>query len=460
MKHPLTLKLAALAAIVCLLLVGLGLVHDVVRDRQRHGELARHSVAQSLAGPQTLLGPLIHIACVETWDLITGTGVERHVAEQRREFLLTALPQRLEIQGKATPQTRTRGIFTVPSYQLQGSFVAQWAHLNELRPSPSIPNGRVNCGAPILMLAVSDARGLRHARVQWNEHTLDLKPGTFHPVYTRGLHTSLPDSVRQPNQPLALTLELELLGTEQLSLIPLGDNTEVTLDSAWPHPSFGGRFLPSEREVRADGFKAQWRLSSLATSAGQDVRAHKKPCGWTSDDEGLNAGASDCLDSFGVSLIEPVNLYSLSDRALKYGLLFITLTFVAVGLVELLQGRRVHPVQYLLVGSALCSFFLLLVSLSEHLGFAWAYAAAASACVLLLGHYASHMLGSWRGGLALGAGMAVLYGLLYLLLRLEQTALVVGALALFAVLAAVMVLTRRINWYRLGQSKPTGEAAA
>lgn len=458
MKHPFVIKLAALAAIVCLLLVGLGLVHDVVRDRQRYGELARHSVAQSLAGPQTLVGPLIHSACVETWDQVTGTGAEREVVEKRREFLLTALPQRVEIEGDAIPQTRTRGIYTVPSYQLQSSFVVQWADLNGLRPSPSVRDARLQCGAPILMLAVSDARGLRHAQVQWNGQALDLKPGTFHPVYTRGLHTSLPEAVRQPDTPLALTLKIELLGTEQLSLVPLGDYTQVTLKSSWPHPSFGGRFLPSEREVRTDGFSAQWRLSSLATSAGQDVRAQKTPCSWASGDSGLNEGASDCLDSFGVALVEPVNLYSLSDRALKYGLLFITLTFVAVGLVELLQGRRVHPVQYLLVGGALCSFFLLLVSLSEHLGFAWAYASAASACVLLLGHYASHMLGSSLGGVGLGAGMAVLYGLLYLLLRLEQTALAVGALALFAVLTAVMVLTRRINWYGLSHRTNADEA--
>ena len=178
-----------------------------------------------------------------------------------------------------------------------------------------------------------------------------------------------------------------------------------------------------------------------------------------------------------MAFVDPVNPYTLADRATKYGLLFIALTFVAVGLFELmgngphappLRGSlppegaafsswggpatkrlRVHPVQYLLVGAALCSFFLLLVSLSEHLPFGWSYLAAATACVLLLGYYASHMLGGLTRGLPLGLGIALLYGLLYVLLQLEQTALAVGSVALFLVLTAVMVLTRKVNWYGL-----------
>ncbi len=285
------------------------------------------------------------------------------------------------------------------------------------------------------------------------------------------------------------TLDLELVGTERLSIVPLGSNTEVQLESGWPHPSFTGRFLPSEREVRKNGFTAQWRLSSLATTAQQDIAAGKPVCETdVGDSDSATAPplGSGCADSFSVAFIDPVNPYSLADRATKYGVLFIALTFVAVGLFELMgngpntapQHRspppeggdfsswdgpamktlRVHPVQYLLVGSALCSFFLLLLSLSEHLPFGTAYALAASACVLLLGYYASHILGNVRRGLPFGAGMALLYSLLYVLLQLEQTALVVGSIALFAVLALVMVLTRRVNWY--GLTAPRGGAAA
>jgi inner membrane protein len=237
-------------------------------------------------------------------------------------------------------------------------------------------------------------------------------------------------------------MALDLLGTQQLALVPIATDNQFQLTSGWPHPSFGGRFLPSTRQVRAQGFDASWRLSALATRAQQQLQNGGDLC---------SAGGSgrDCLDTVNVDFIDPVDTYVLSDRATKYGVLFIFLTFVAVGLVELLGRVRVHPVQYGLVGAALCSFFLLLLSLSEHLPFELAYAAAGAACVTLLGYYASFILGDWRRGLPFGGLMALMYGLLYVLLRLEQTSLIVGSLALFVVLTVIMVATRQVDWYAL-----------
>ena len=481
-KHPLFTKLAALTAITVLLLFGLGLIEDVVRDRLRYRSITAQSVAESLAGPQTLMGPMIHSACVESWDEEVGKGDERRMVEKRREFILTAMPEQLKLTTGAAMEERARGLHKVNTYNLKANVTAQWGSLASLLPQSSMKNSRMHCGAPIVMMAVGDARGIRTAQVTMGSQALALKPGTFHPTYSRGLHAVLPESVRGKADGLTATLDLELVGTERLAIVPLGGNTEVLMTSSWPHPSFAGRFLPSEREVKKTGFSAQWRLSSLATTAQADIANGKRIC--LGADEGgdyAHSGATpgDCADSFSVAFIDPVNPYSLSDRATKYGVLFIALTFVAVGLFELmandphappLRGSlppegaafsswggpatkklRVHPVQYLLVGSALCSFFLLLVSLSEHLPFGISYAVAASACVLLLAYYASHMLGGLTRGIPLGAGIALLYGLLYVLLQLEQTALVVGAIALFLVLAAVMVLTRKVNWYGLSQ---------
>lgn len=468
MKHPLFVKLAALAAVIVLLLIGLGLIEGVVHDRQRYRNITAQSVADSLAGPQTLMGPMIHSACVETWEVETGKGAELRMVEQRREFMLTAMPEQLRLNTGAAMEERARGVHKVNAFNLKAQVTAQWASLASLQPASTMKNSRMNCGAPIVMMAVGDARGIRTAQLTLGERTLALKPGTFHPAYTRGLHAPLPESLRSNTDGLTATLELELVGTERVSIVPLGGSTEVLMTSGWPHPSFTGRFLPSEREVKADGFSARWRLSSLATTAQADVGSGKPVCiGSHGDGASEQApGRADCADSFTVAFVDPVNPYSLSDRATKYGLLFIALTFVAVGLLELMgQGRhaaplRVHPVQYLLVGSALCSFFLLLVSLSEHVPFGVAYAMAAAACVLLLGYYASHMLGSLARGIPLGAGVAVLYGLLYVLLQLEQTALAVGAIALFLVLTAVMVLTRKVNWYGLSAAAAPRSALA
>jgi len=459
LKHPLFIKLAALATITLLLLLGLGMIEDVVNDRQLYRRITAQSIASSLAGPQTLMGPLIHSACVESWDQETGKGDERRTVEKRREFLLTALPEKVQLQTAANMEERARGVHKVNTYKLKTQISAQWGALTVLRPQTTVKDSRMQCGAPILMLAVGDARGIRTAQLTLGEQALALKPGTFHPTYSRGLHASLPDAVRDRPDGLSIALDLELVGTERVTIVPLGSYTEVQMTSGWPHPSFSGRFLPSEREVRDDGFQAQWRLSSLATTAQQDVVEGKPVCEHPVTEDGVGyapppGNARECADSFSVAFVDPVNPYSLSDRATKYGVLFIALTFVAVGLFELMLRLRAHPVQYLLVGSALCSFFLLLVSLSEHLPFGAAYAIAAAACVALLAYYASHMLGSMRRGLPLGAGIALLYGLLYVLLQLEQTALVVGAVALFAVLAAVMVMTRRVNWYALSPARP------
>lgn len=466
MKHPLFTKLAALLAVAVLLWIGLGLIGDVVRDRQHYRFEAVRSVAQSLAGPQTVMGPLLHSACVETWDMVVGSGNDRSVTEQRREFRLTAVPEQLNIEMDAVPEARARGLHEVNAYLLKAHVTAEWSALESLRPQATMKQSRLQCGPPVLMLAVADARGIRTARLTVEEQPLPLKPGTFHPVYTRGLHATLPDNLRAQDAPLRVSLDLELVGIERLGIVPLGSQTEVRMSSAWPHPSFGGRYLPSEREVRADGFSARWRLSSLASSAQQDVAEDRKLCEVSLAPEAgeyaVARAASPCVESLDVAFIDPVNPYSLSDRAIKYGLLFIALTFMAVGLFELMKAVKVHPVQYLLVGGALCSFFLLLVSLSEHLAFGFSYALAAASCVLLLTYYASHVLGGWRRGLPLGLGIAVLYGLLYLLLQLEQTALVVGALALFALLAMVMVLTRRVDWYgqSAGWAPPQAETPA
>jgi inner membrane protein len=302
-----------------------------------------------------------------------------------------------------------------------------------------------------MLLAVSDARGIRLANVKINGAAQTVQSDTLNPAYQRGIHVRLAENT-DFSAPFDAQIDLELLGTERFSVVPLGSATQINLTSNWPHPSFDGQFLPSERKITDKGFEASWRVSSLASTAQQDVMKQRRLC--VSSElisEGVETAkdpaSTGCVETLGVAFIDPINTYTLSNRATKYGLLFIALTFVAVGLFEFMKSLRVHPIQYFLVGAAISIFFLLLVSLSEHFSFATAYAIASSACALLLAYYASHMLGSWKRGLPFGVGIAMLYGLLYVLLQLEQTALVVGAIALFIVLAAVMGLTRRVDWY-------------
>ena len=457
-------KVAGLALVLGLLLWGLGEISGLVQERQGQRQAAVASVAQSLAGAQTLLGPVVHMACTEEWQTREGKD---GVVTARREFVRVAPPATLTVDGRNQLEPRARGLHATQVFTLKTHIRAEWPNLEALKVVGEHAGSRINCGPALIALSVSDARGIRQAVLQVNGAPQTARSGTFMGAYPRGVHSPLPASTDLA-APLKAELELELLGTERLGIVPLGGATQVTLRSNWPHPSFNGQFLPSDRTVTDAGFDASWRVSALSSTAQRAVQNQRPLCDGSGErddsaqDTAIDAAAaattasmvrvsgptgSGCTETLGVAFIDPSNTYALSHRATRYGLLFIALTFVAVGLFEFMRSLRVHPVQYFLVGAAVSIFFLLLVSLSEHLVFGSAYALAATACVLLLTWYASHMLRSWRSGLPFGAGIAALYGLLYVLLRLEQTALLVGAVALFAVLALVMLLTRKVDWY-------------
>ncbi|MEO8386917.1 MAG: cell envelope integrity protein CreD [Polaromonas sp.] len=445
-------KLFALALVLVLLVLALFQIGGVVHDRQTYRQIAIHGVAQSLAGPQTLTGPLIHRACTEEWDF---RDADRQLHTERREFTLVAAPASLTLKGTSKLEPRARGLHATQVFNLKAELVAEWVDTQALKPVAEHVGSRMNCGQPLLMMAVSDSRGIRHASVKIGDQVLALKPGTFYGSYPRGVHAPLAMAM-MGTTPLQAQLELELVGTESISVVPLGGDTRVQLTSNWPHPSFGGQFLPVERKVTEDGFEASWRVSSLASTAQQEVTqldaSKRKGVCPSYGEESVHGG---CVEAFSVTFVDPSNTYALSDRATKYGLLFIGLTFLAVGLFEFMKSLRVHPIQYFLVGAAMSMFFLLLVSLSEHMPFESAYAIAAAACVLLLTYYASHMLGRWSRGLPFGLGIATLYGMLFVLLQMEQTALLLGTVALFTVLAAIMMLTRQVDWYaRFKQAEP------
>ena len=440
MRFPLLGKAVGVGAVVVALIVALEAVGGIVAERTMRQNEARANVADSLAGPQRLAGPMLQRRCEEHWTRVSGEGKDARNVDEQREFVLASTPKRLGVDANAGIEPRYRGLFKVNGYALKATVTAEWPSLAALRPQREHAGSRLVCDAPLLLVGVGDARGLRSVALRVQGEALDVQPGTPRKHLSQGFQARLAPALAEADAPLKVELVLDLVGTESLAVAPVGETTRVQLVSAWPHPSFNGRFLPNEREVGPGGFRARWELSALATAAPRELRAD-----------------AERIETFGVAFIDPVNPYVLADRAIKYGLLFVLLTFVGVGLLEVLRRLRVHPIQYLLVGCALAVFFLLLVSLGEHLAFGWAYLAAAAGCTLLLAFYGSSVLGSARRGAGFGAAIALLYGALYLLLQMEQSALVLGALLLFGVLAAVMTATRRIDWYALlGQLR--GEA--
>ncbi len=470
-RFPLLTKSIAIVIVLVILNIVLAMIQGLVNERRWRGVQATNSVEQSLAGAQTLLGPLLQRRCTETWTEWVGEGKERHTSEARRDFVLAAAPQKLKVSGDLKTEPRYRGLYKVNGYAGRVALDARWPTLAALQPQAEHAGGRLSCEPVRVWLATDDVRGLRAAVAQVDGAAAAVQPGTPHAVHARGLQIVLDEARSQDAaRPLALQLTLDLLGTSRLAMVPAAGETQWALRSDWPHPSFGGRFLPASRDVGPQGFSANWTVSVLSSTAAADALAGGVVCPAGAADAyadgdapvppAKNGQGLPCLDTLGVAFIDPVNPYVLSDRATKYAQLFVVLTFACVGLAEVLGRCRVHPVQYTLVGLALAMFFLLLLSLSEHLAFGIAYAAASAGCVSLLGFYARHMLGGWRAGAAFGAGAALLYGALWVLLQMEQRALVIGSLMLFAMLAAVMVLTRRVDWYGLfaGLRRPAAAA--
>ncbi|MDQ6638714.1 MAG: cell envelope integrity protein CreD [Pseudomonadota bacterium] len=453
-RFPLLGKSLALGGVVLALTLALQSVSGIVAEREGRLREAERSVAASLASAQTLIGPVIERDCSEAWEATQGEGKDRKTVTERRDFKLSATPATLDVKGDVAIEPRYRGIFKVNGYVLKARLIAAWNDGTTLVPQAQHPGSRLQCDTPVMFVALGDSRGVRSAQVQVDGAAVPVLAGTQHASHPRGFHVEVAESFAGARRPLRAEVGLELVGTGELAFAPVAGSTRVSLASDWPHPSFAGRFLPLERQVGETGFSARWQLNALATTAPQAVSVGAPACRLYDNgidevpvrEEGRHVP---CVETFGVAFMDPVSPYVLSDRATKYGLLFIALTFVGVGAVEVMLRLRVHPIQYLLVGSALAVFFLLLVSLSEHVPFAIAYLAAAAACTALLTFYGSFVLRGSRAGAAFGAAIALLYGALYALLQLEQTALLLGSMMMFAVLAGLMVVTRRIDWYRL-----------
>jgi inner membrane protein len=435
-------RLAVMGILLGCLMLPLTMVQGVVSERTARRAEATAEISSIWGGVQTLGGPVLTVPYRYTWIDQNGRAKP---AVGHAHFL----PQSLEIQGSVDPGIRRRSLFEVVVYRSRLKVKGRFARpdFTGIRPMPD----RIQWDGAMLSLGVADPKGIsRGITLSVNGADRPFAPG----VEAVGLFAS---GVRAPvaglsatSGPIEWALEIELNGTRQLRFMPGGDETAVALASTWPHPSFAGAPLPLSRDVQASGFTATWRAPFFGRGYSPKWSSHEM----NADQLKAQGEAS----AFGVILVRPVDIYQQAERAVKYGALFIVMTFVIAFLWEIVRGSLLHPIQYLFVGFAMCVFYLLLLSLSEHAGFDRAYLAAATATIALLAWYWSRIVGGVRHGLAMAATLTGLYGCLYLLLRLEDYALLAGSVGLLAMLAVVMYLTRRVNWYdlRLGAHERPG----
>jgi inner membrane protein len=456
-------KVIVLGLILLFAALPLARIGGLIAERGQSRQQAAHELAVRHAGPQVLTGPMLVIPYTERWieEQRDEKGQPKAGIARSRQRVHFVFPEKSDLLGKLSAQERYLGIFTVLFYDLQGTFSGRFPAFDPATVPHAEKGSILELQPPVLAFAMSDVRGLRGApalqlagaTARWQARVPGLPAESW---LAGGIHAPLPPAAQQAfaaGQPLPFNLALQLVGQERLAIVPLADENTARLSSDWPHPSFGGEFLALRRTVTAKGFEADWSVSSLVSSARAQLLQGAGP------GRGTPAQSGEALDSFDVSLIEPLNVYSLTSRAVKYGLLFVALTLMAAFMFELFARLRLHPVQYGLVGLSITLFFLLLLALSEKISFGWSYAAAASASTLLLTVYFSAVLQGWKRGLGLGAYVAVLYAALYGLLSSEDNALLLGSLLLFGLLGVLMVGTRRVDWYALA-SRPQAPAAA
>lgn len=439
MQKQLAIKIILIFVIGLIILVPVEMIKSKVYERQGYQAQAERAVASSWTGPQILMTPVLVIPYRLSATLDSGFRTANSATNLERVSVV--IPASLDTKGSFHSKSVFKGIYEVQVYEalleLSGSISKSLIteRLEELKNEPRFES----MGTPFLAVHLSDMRGIAHApNITINNEEILLKPGSGLSTIGNGMHAPLSSLANIPKA-ISFSLAIELRGMGEFSMIHLADEATSKLTSDWPHPEFIGAYLPSERSVSTDGFKASWSSTRFSSNAEE----HLQQCLQTSTCNELMQTA------FGVRFIDPVDVYLQSERATKYAMLFIGLSFVTFFIFEHLRKVRIHPIQFSFVGLAVTVFYLLLLSLAEHIAFPWAYLVSVIGCTGLLLFYVRYMFKSFGASVLFTVMMLVLYGILYVIVQAEDFAQLMGAFLVFFILALLMYTTRKLDWYRM-----------
>jgi len=423
MKNSITLKLITIIVLSLLLLIPAALIINLVDERQSRRDEAILEVTSKWGQSQTLFAPVL----IVPYEKYERTSAKSYVT---RKNYLHILPDNVEITGNVEPETKRRGIYEVVLYnaglKIRGSFTA-----DAFQNWPETPD-KILWGEAIMAIGISDLTGLSTLnKMQWNGAELNFEGGIpFTTSIESGIHAPVQINITGDN---TFDLDLDLKGSDALNFVPTGKNTHVNLVSPWTTPSFDGSPLPTH-DITEKGFTANWNVLHLTRAFPQK---------WINTTFQFEIDQS----SFGVDLFIPVDSYQKTSRSVKYAILFIGLTFLVIFFMEIRNKKRVHIVQYLLTGAALVVFYSLLLSISEHLQFSWAYLISAVAIIALIAGYLQAIFGRLSYTIASTGILIALYGFLFAILHMADTALLIGNIGLFIILAIIMFFSRKIDWY-------------
>ncbi len=428
-RQSATFKIMTIGFLVLILLIPTAMISSLMKERQARRNQVVAEISSKWGNAQTITGPYLTIPYTET-------VLDAQKRERIRTRYLHILPDRLLVTGKVDTEVRYRSIYEAILYtarlDVSGVFT-----MPDLAPSEINPD-HLLWDKALFSLGISDMRGIREAvQIEWQGKLHAAGPGLkTTDIAPAGLHApvDMAQVRQQGDEAIPFSLHLVLNGSDELHWIPMGRETRVRLASSWPSPSFSGSFLPEKRTIAGDGFSASWRVLHLNRNFPQFWLGSRYKTGES---------------AFGVLFVLPADIYQKSIRISKYAVMFIVFTFAAFFFSEILNRQRIHPIQYLLVGLAVILFYVLHLALSEWIGFDRAYLSAASAITLLVTGYCQGIIRKTRFSLTVAGILIVLYGYLYIVLQLEDYALLMGSFGLFTVLATVMFITRKVDWYNL-----------
>jgi inner membrane protein len=426
LKQSLFVKLSSIGFLILILLIPNTMIQNLIHERQLRRDEVQREISSSWGAPQTVIGPVLSVPYNNWVEYDEG---------KRKAVIETAyfLPLQLDINGNAAHQIRQRGIFDVILYQadltLSGTFERPDFASLHINPDD------VLWDQAKLSVGISGMTGIKSMiELNWNDTTQRMEPGTAAP-YLLPSGVSIGVAMGVQTESYTFSLPIKVNGSDYLQFEPVGKETKVALRSDWGSPSFTGSFLPDQREISAEGFTANWQILDLNRNYPQS---------WKNEQHHFGSAA------FGVNFIQPVDEYAKNDRSAKYAILIIGLTFLIYFFFETLRQFHIHPFQYFLIGLALSVFYLLLLSLSEQIGFNYAYFTAASATIGLIAMYSASILKVKGLVIQLTALLVAMYTFIFVILQLEDFALLAGSLGIFATLAAVMYYSRKVDWYNLG----------
>ncbi|MEM6800353.1 MAG: cell envelope integrity protein CreD [Bacteroidota bacterium] len=434
-RSSITLRIFTIGFLVLILLIPTAMVVELINERSYARDAAVQEVSHSWSNAQEISGPFLTVPYMHYFQ--DEKGVSR--MEKRYAHFL---PKSLKMEAKVNPETRKRAIYEVVVYesQIQIEGKLEWPDFSKLE----IDNKHVLWEEAHIELGITDMRGIQDKVLfKLAESEFEFQAGLkSQDLAQSGISTKISLQGLDPSNELDFQLKLDLNGSQSLYFVPLGKETEVNMYADWEDPSFKGAFLPDAHDITDSNFTANWKIFDLNRNFPQQ---------W------IGRSHHPHNSSFGVHLMIPVDEYSKSMRSAKYAILCIGLTFLIFFFIEIKNAQRIHPIQYILVGLALVLFYVLLLSLSEHVGFNFAFLISSTATVGLISAYAKSILKD-KGLVPLLAGLLIiLYGVNYVLLQLENYALLVGSLCLFIVLALVMALSSKIDWYGIGKKSTESE---